>query len=113
MPNPIHVPDIPGPRKQLCWRQAPATLARCDRCLGHGGLHTWEWAAITTALVEAETEVAALKGRTCETCRHRFTPERDPDDACALTSDEPGRLTYTWCKSLGNTCGAWKPKEQP
>ena len=55
MTNPVHVPDIPGPRRPLCWKQGP-TMSRCDRCLGHAGLHTWEWAAITTALAEAEAD---------------------------------------------------------
>jgi len=63
MTNPIPVPDIPGPRRPLCWRQDPARLIRCDRARGHQGLHTWEWAAITTALAEAEAELAALKAR--------------------------------------------------
>ena len=52
MPEPVHVPDIPGSRERLCWEQDPVTLARCDRCLGHAGLHTWEW---------AEAELAALR----------------------------------------------------
>jgi hypothetical protein len=30
MTDPIHVPDIPGPRRQLCWQQGP-TMARCDQ----------------------------------------------------------------------------------
>lgn len=37
----IKVPDIPGPRKQLCWKQAP-TMVRCDRAKGHEGKHSWE-----------------------------------------------------------------------
>ena len=59
MPDPVHVPDIPGPRRPLCWQQDPATMTRCDRRLDHAGLHTWEWAAITTAL-NCETVEGAL-----------------------------------------------------
>jgi len=54
MPDPVHVPGIPGPYRQLCWQQDPVRLLRCDRARNHNGLHTWEWAAITTALAEAE-----------------------------------------------------------
>ena len=60
----VHAPDIPAgvfQRERLCWWQDPATMTRCDRCLGHAGLHTWEWAAITTALAEAEAELAAAR----------------------------------------------------
>ena len=60
MPEPVHVPDIPGSRRPLCWQQGP-TMSRCDRCLCHAGLYTWEWAAITTALAEAEAELAAAR----------------------------------------------------
>ena len=59
MPDPVHVPDIPGPYRQLCWQQDPVRLLRCDRVRNHNGLHTWEWAAITTAL-NCETVEGAL-----------------------------------------------------
>ena len=61
MPDPVHVPDIPGPYRQLCWQQDPVRLLRCDRARNHNGLHTWEWATITTALAEAEAELAAAR----------------------------------------------------
>ena len=42
----VAVPDIPGPRRPLCWKQDPDTMARCDRALhGPGVRHTWEIAA--------------------------------------------------------------------
>ena len=50
MTNPVPVPDIPGPREPLCWKQDPVTLTRCDRIYGHRDLHTWEWPAIKMAL---------------------------------------------------------------
>lgn len=37
----IKVPDIPGPKAQLCWKQS-RLMARCDRRKGHQGPHTWE-----------------------------------------------------------------------
>jgi len=57
----IHVPGIPGPYRQLCWQQDPVRLLRCDRARNHNGLHTWEWAAITVSLAEAEAELAAAR----------------------------------------------------
>ena len=41
----IHVSDIIGPHKELCWLQDPDTMVRCDRAAGHLGLHSWEMAA--------------------------------------------------------------------
>ncbi len=41
----IKIPDVPGPRKRLCYAQqltAPRAMSRCDRAKGHGGGHTWE-----------------------------------------------------------------------
>jgi len=43
----VAVPDIPGPRSQLCWQQGP-TMARCDRARDHAGPHTWETEADET-----------------------------------------------------------------
>lgn len=39
----IAVPDIPGPKVQLCWAQGPL-MVRCDRVAGHAGPHVWELA---------------------------------------------------------------------
>jgi hypothetical protein len=44
----IEVPDIPGPRVQLCWKQKatpPHSMIRCDRRRGHKGPHSWEYEA--------------------------------------------------------------------
>lgn len=49
----IKAPDIPGPRKQLCWRQDPKTLLRCDRAKGHGGACSWQVGAELGALKAA------------------------------------------------------------
>ena len=45
----IDVPDIQGPIKRLCWKQAPS-MERCDRVKGHQGPHTWVWAATVDQL---------------------------------------------------------------
>lgn len=46
----IKVPDVPKPKGiTLCWKQGP-TMARCDRKLGHGGPHIWEFSATIEAL---------------------------------------------------------------
>jgi len=42
----IRVPNIPGPKVQLCYARPPLTgtinpMEICDRPKGHGGLHTW------------------------------------------------------------------------
>ncbi len=46
----IDVPDLPGPRRTLCWKQnmhPPGAMWRCDRARGHKGMHSWElWARI-------------------------------------------------------------------
>ena len=129
MPEPVHVPDIPGSRERLCWEQDPVTFARCDRAQHHAGLHTWEWAAITTALncetvegalhhigalkqtlAKAEAELAALRAKTCDRCVN--SEIHLTTNYCALTrADEYGFRTP--CEDLGNTCGAWTAKETP
>lgn len=56
----IRVPDVPPPNSEtLCWKQGP-TMSRCDRRLGHGGMHVWELSAALEAL---EAEVMRLKLR--------------------------------------------------
>jgi hypothetical protein len=37
-------------------------MSRCDRAQHHAGLHTWEWAAITVSLAEAEAELCDPDG---------------------------------------------------
>ena len=46
-PKIIHVPDVPKPTATLCYEQAP-TLVRCDRKLGHLGLHSWQSEMVLT-----------------------------------------------------------------
>lgn len=42
----VHVPDIPGPRATLCWKQDPTTFRRCDRRAHKDDVrHTWELVA--------------------------------------------------------------------
>lgn len=53
----IQVPDVPAPRKYLCWKRSPA-LAYCDRVHSHGGLHSWE---LHTALQQRTEEVERLR----------------------------------------------------
>lgn len=41
----VKVPDVEGPKVNLCWEQKltpPLIMARCDRRKGHNGPHTWE-----------------------------------------------------------------------
>jgi hypothetical protein len=56
----VSVPDIPGPKDELCWKQGTIdtpkyAMARCDRRKGHGGKHVWELCAEIDAL-EREKE---------------------------------------------------------
>jgi hypothetical protein len=40
----VKVPDVPGPKVQLCWKQKltpPGAMTRCDRKAGHKGKHSW------------------------------------------------------------------------
>lgn len=45
----IKVPEEKGPRTELCWKQPPLTsvdpnpMVHCDRRIGHGGRHSWEF----------------------------------------------------------------------
>ena len=80
MPDPVHVPGIPGPYRQLCWQQDPVRLLRCDRARNHHGLHTWEWAAITTALAEAEAELVALMGNEIDAFKAGYRFGMAPED---------------------------------
>jgi hypothetical protein len=61
MSKTIKVPDIPAPRRRLCWKQG-VTLARCDRMYGHSGPHTWEFMARATCRVCGCTEYAPCPG---------------------------------------------------
>jgi hypothetical protein len=81
-------------------------MTRCDRAQHHAGLHTWEWAAITTALAEAEADLAALKVRahTCDTCQFQRDDEHVGEPCCTIS------LTWIPCRVLGNRCGAWAKK---
>ena len=76
----VAVPDIPGPRRPLCWKQDPDTMTRCDRAQHHAGLHTWEWAAITTALAEAEAELVALMGNEIDAFKAGYRFGMAPED---------------------------------
>lgn len=71
----IHVPAVPGPRKQLCYVSPPLDgsggnpMLHCDRAAQHSGLHSWE---LTARLEKAEAELAALRGV-------RVTTDQDQD----------------------------------
>ena len=86
MPDPVHVPGIPGPYRQLCWQQDPVRLLRCDRARNHNGLHSWEWAAITTALAEAEAELAAARADIANwpVCEQHKPGMWDGDPPCVI-----------------------------
>ena len=68
----IKVPDIPGPRVQLCWAQAD-TMVRCDRRKGHRGLHSWQ--AVTCPETALDLRTLAINWRE-NRCQH--TGEPDP-----------------------------------
>lgn len=53
----IKVPDLEGPTKQLCWKQAPH-MVRCDRMLNHAGMHSWEYFA---KIKELEAKLGAIE----------------------------------------------------
>ena len=62
----VAVPDIPGPRRPLCWKQDPDTMARCDRARhGPDVRHTWEIAAdlaAARAVLETAYKAGHLRG---------------------------------------------------
>jgi len=112
----VPVPDIPAgvfQRERLCWQQDPATMTRCDRRLDHAGLHTWEWAAITVSLAEAEADLAALKGRACDCCTFRWPGNTRDRDVCGKVSIPGHSVAVVLCDQLHRTCGAWAAKETP
>lgn len=78
----VPVPDILGPKVQLCWQQGPL-MHRCDRKRGHDGPHTWEMAAEVKALKGLPTVYApaATVAATVRKMRGRV---------CAWTEDEDG-----------------------
>ena len=59
---------------------------------------------MTKRALTAEAKLAALKGRTCETCRHQRYEAETNYESC-------DRLGIA-CASVGFTCGAWAGKEQ-
>lgn len=61
----VKVPQIPGPRVQLCYAQDFTTMSpHCDRAKGHGGMHTWELFAKYQRLTEAARAlIAAIEER--------------------------------------------------
>jgi hypothetical protein len=71
----VVVPDIPGPWRQLCWKQSQA-MVRCDRKQGHQGPHTWE--TVTVEASEAQERQAFERGM-----RYSMSWDRKFDQASA------------------------------
>ncbi len=82
-------------------------------CAKHTAEVTWseETPCLVCALQQAEADLAALKGRTCATCRHRVDEGAGGiSDTCANPQLHARRGTI-FCFVFGNTCGAWAAKE--
>lgn len=82
----VRVPDIPGPVRPLCWRQAPHAMVRCNR-EQHGTdvPHTWELEAkiqqliLEADLVRARTFAATVDSTLCRKlieCRDELAEAR-------------------------------------
>jgi hypothetical protein len=69
-------------------------------------------AAWQTRCSKAEADLAALKGRTCATCRFARLDWRNElrHAYCHYLSDGKG-IVLTMCHEVGFTCGAWAAKE--
>lgn len=82
-------------------------LASIDSMLGEADADDYD-------IVKAERDTALqaladLQGRTCETCAEQVHLDDIPVPVCGLTME--GAPCYFYCRTFGNTCGAWKEKE--
>jgi hypothetical protein len=64
---------------------------------------------------KAEADLAALKGRTCDSCTFRWphiSSVNGDRDVCGKVSIPGHSVAVVMCDQLGRTCGAWAKKEQ-
>jgi hypothetical protein len=102
------------PEAMDCWickaEKAEAELAALRK--ENAGLDIL-WNRHLTAREQAEADLAALKARTCATCRHSYLSKPNPTLYCQHEDIVAGRGSGQMrCVYLNFTCGAWAAKEQ-